>query len=564
LASLPVGLTKPSNIPPTRTLALLAVALVATALTLAEPASPARAAAPKLLYHAVKRDSQGRLLAWYQPGRNAGYDHVIRLAWRYLERSVPHDRRWGTKLPVYLVSSVYDRNSGQGAYWQHNPASLYGQFVDSLVAWYPYSGDQQAVSVVRRMLDYQLAHGTSPAGWNWPQVPFATACAGDTYYGRCLAGMPRSFYGGIEPDKVGELGVGYAEFYELTGERKYLRAAIAAGDALASHVRPGDTKHTPWPFRVNARTGAVLRGEEYGGMVVSPVRLFDKLISLGAGNTARYAAARDVAWRWLLNNPLNPRSPAFHKWSGYFEDIPHAPGDLNQASATMTAWYLLAAPDPAALDPGWRAHVHDVIDWVRTFLGVGPYYGAWAIDEQRTVGKRLCCSDEGLGSTTSRWAAINALYAARTGDNEARENAARSLSYATYFADDQGRVVCCGDDFPSGYWWDDGYADYTRSFNWAMAALPGLAPSGQDHLLSSSSVVQGVSYAPHRIGYRTFDRQGTEVLRLSFRPGTVTGNGRALALRSELDGQGYTVTSMGGGDVLVRIRRDSTGDILIS
>jgi hypothetical protein len=559
-----VGLTKPPNIPLIRVRFLLAVTLLATVVALAEPVSPSRGATPRLLYHAVKRDSQGRLLAWYQPGQNAGYDHVIRLAWRYLERSVAHDRRWHTKLPVYLVSSVYDRDTGQGSYWQHNPASLYGQFVDSLVAWYPYSGDQQAVTVVRRMLDYELAHGTSSAGWNWPQVPFATACGGDTYYGRCLAGMPRSFYGGIEPDKVGEVGVGYAEFYELTGERKYLRAAVAAADALANHVRLGDATHTPWPFRVDARTGAVLRGQEYGGMVISPVRLFDELIRLGAGNTARYATARAVAWRWLLNNPLNPHSRAFHKWSGYFEDIPYNTHNLNQASATMTAWYLLTAPDAATTDPDWRAHVHDVITWVRDYLGAGLHFGAWAIDEQRTVGKRLCCSTLGLGSTTARWAAINALYAARTGDEEAREQAARSLSYATYFADDAGRVACCGGDFDRPYWWDDGYSDYTRSFNWAMAALPGVAPSGQDHLLSSSSVVQGVSYAPRRIGYRTFDQQGTEVLRLSFRPRSVTGGGRSLPLRSQLDGPGYTVTPMGGGDVVVRIRRDATGDVLVS
>ena len=64
-----------------------------------------------VLHHAVKRDLRGRILAWYQPGGNVGYDHVIRAAWRFLERSVPRDRRWRTGLPVYLVSSVYDRDT---------------------------------------------------------------------------------------------------------------------------------------------------------------------------------------------------------------------------------------------------------------------------------------------------------------------------------------------------------------------------------------------------------------------------------------------------------------------
>jgi hypothetical protein len=32
----------------------------------------------------------------------------------------------------------------------------------------------EALQAVREMLDYQLAHGTTPSGWEWPEVPFAT------------------------------------------------------------------------------------------------------------------------------------------------------------------------------------------------------------------------------------------------------------------------------------------------------------------------------------------------------------------------------------------------------
>jgi hypothetical protein len=523
----------------------------------------AKPATSTLLGHAVQRDGLGRLLAWHQPDQNAGYDHVMRLAWRFLERKVPRDRRWGTGLPVYLVSSVYDGSTRQGSYWQHNPASLYGQFVDSLVTWHAYSGDRKAISVVRRMLDHELAHGTTPAHWEWARVPFATACGGDHDYGRCLAGMPRGFYGGIETDKVGELGLGYAQFYELTGERRYLRAAIASADALARHARPGDPNHTPWPFRVNARNGAVLRGEEFGGMVISPVRLFDELIRLGAGNRRSYTRARDRAWTWLLRYPLNPRSSAFRKWSGYFEDVPLNVGNINQASPTMTAYYLLSHPNPGSIDANWREHVQDAIEWVQGYLGRGPFFGAWAIDEQRPPGRKLCCSVAGLGSTTARWGAINALLAERTEDENARERAVRSLNYATYFADDDGRVACCGQDYRNPYWFDDGYSDYTRSFSWAMAALPQLAPTGQDHLLGSSSVVQRVDYGPRQVAYRTFHTAGTEVLRLSFRPSIVTGDGRPLTPRVQLDGEGFTVAPVGSGDFVVKVRRDRARHITI-
>jgi hypothetical protein len=266
-----------------------------------------------------------------------------------------------------------------------------------------------------------------------------------------------------------------------------------------------------------------------------------------------------------LRYPLNPRSTAYRKWSGYFEDIPPNVRNLNQASPTMTARYLLAHPHRDAIDPDWREHVRDLAEWVRAYLGRGPFFGAWAIDEQRAPGRaRTCCSDGGLGSTTARWGAVNALFAGETGDDEVRERAVRSLNYATYFTDDGGRVACCGEDFDNPYWFDDGYADYTRSFNWAMAALPALAPQRQDHLLGSSSVVQRVSYARRSVGYRAFDRSGTEVLRLSFRPRAVIADGRPLAARPGLDAEGFSVESAGGGDVVVRVRRDNARSVSVS
>jgi hypothetical protein len=414
------------------------------------------------------------------------------------------------------------------------------------------------------MLDYHLTHGTTPADWAWPRVPFATACSGDTEYGRCLAGMPKGFRGGIETDKVGELGTGYALFYELTGDRRYLDAAVAAADALAAHVRPGDAWHTPWPFRVDARTGAVLAQEEYGGMIVQPVRLFDELIELGAGNVQRYRQARDIAWGWVLRNPLNRRSPAWHKWSGYFEDVRRNPANLNQAAPTMTAWYLLSHPAPEEVDPDWEEHTRDLVEWVRGYFGRGPYYGAWAIDEQRPSNRNHCCSAAGLGSATARWAAVNALRAERTGQRGAVERARRSLNYATYFTARDGKVACCGDDFRFPYWFDDGYSDYMRSFHWAMGALPHLAPAGQDHLLRSSSVVQAVSYGRRALAYQSFDAQGTEVLRLTYEPAAVTGDGTPLPRRRALDGPGYTVARLSSGDVVVRVRRDAMRGVAIS
>lgn len=512
----------------------------------------------ELPWHDAVRDPQGKLLAWFHPEKNEGYDKVLRLAWDFMEHKVPNDQASGLK--VYLVNAVYDAKTGQGTNWQGNPASTFGQFVDSVVAWYPYSGDTEAISVVRTMLDYQLAHGTTPTDWDWSRVPFATNCKNEPEYGTCLRDTPTGFSGGIETDKLGELGIGYVLFYELVGDKKYLDAAIACADALAKHIRPGDADHTPWPFRVNAKNGEVLNGEEYGGMIVAPVRLFAELVRLNAGSSADYKKALDVAWKWILKYPVHN-----DRWSGYFEDVHKDQNNQNQALPTMTAYYILTSPDPAAVDPSWIGDVGHMIDWVKRRFGRGPYFGAWAIDEQGPPPDFMgCCSRAGLASDTSRWGAINALYYEKTGDGQAREDAFRSLNYSTYFAADDGRIACCGLDYLDSYWFDDGYGDHIRNYLWGMGAIPELAPAGQDHLLRSSSVVTKVAYGKKTLQYQTFDHQSSDVLRLSFRPSHITAEGRQLSERKDEREDGYTLRALPNGDFVVKVKHSNGQTINIS
>jgi hypothetical protein len=515
-------------------------------------------------WHPVVLDAQGKLLAWHQPDKNLGYDHVLRLGWDFIEHRVPVDTRHNTGLKIYLINSVFDGKTLQGLNWQHNPAMVFASFVDSLVGWYPYSGDEESVKVVREMLDHQLAHGTTPADWEWPGVPFATNCDDEPDYGRCIQDMPREFYGGIETDKVGELGTGYALFYQLTGERKYLDAAIRCAQALAKHVRIGDAEHTPWPFRVDARTGATLALEEYGGNVAGSLRLFDELIRLKAGETAAYEKDRALAWRWMVDHPLNRNSAAWNKWAGYFEDVPRHTDDVNQLTPMIAAYYILAREDPAEIDPQWMSHVGRLLDWVRIKLGRGPFFGAQAIDEQTTPDATFgCCSRAGQGDHTARWAAINAMFFEKTRDGQAREDAFRSLNYATYFAGSDGRISCCGVDYANPYWFSDGYADYMRHFQWAMGAVPEFAPAGQNHLLRSSSVVQKVSYGDRRVEYRTFGAAATEVLRLNFKPSRISAAGAALSEHNDLKSEGFTLQPLSGGDWVVRVRHVNSGEVRI-
>jgi hypothetical protein len=344
---------------------------------------------------------------------------------------------------------------------------------------------------------------------------------------------------------------------------------------------------------VDARTGEVIGEEEYGGLIVGPVRLFDELIRLGVGDTAAFKKARDMAWDWVMKQPLNRGSAAYDKWTSYYEDIPRDTLNENDMTSMMTAYYILSREDPASVDPQWKVHVGHLIDRSRVLLGRGPYFGAWAIDEQmrpdggrthanspdsvyplrpgalRQVFGRGCCSRAGLSCRTAQWGAINAMFFEKTRDGQAREHAFRSLNYATYFSTSDGKIAALGSVGTRPFtdnelWFEDGYADAGRSFTWAMGAVPEFAPIGQNHVLRSSSVLQKVAYGDRSVRYQVFDDAGMSVLRLNFKPTRITSGGKPLELHQDLATAGYTLQPLDGGDYVVRVHHEGAKDIAVS
>ena len=127
-------------------------------------------------------------------------------------------------------------------------------------------------------------------------------------------------------------------------------------------------------------------------------------------------------------------------------------------------------------------------------------------------------------------------------------------------------------------WLTDGYGDYVRHYLRAMAALPELAPAGQDHLLSSTSVVQLVEYPPKvnrflvpevpdelvdrtMVHYRTYDNNSVEVLRLTEKPAEVWV-GRQAVPESAGPGEGWEWTPLAPGGVLT-IRHTSANQVIV-
>ena len=515
--------------------------------------------ADELNGHRVELDGAGKIIPWVQPADRA-YETVIQRAWKFLLEDV---RVEDNGLKSYLSYCCLNLETMRGTGWPHNPACVYSGIAESAALWYAYSGDAKPVELAKSLLDYQLAHGTTPAaGWKWANVPYASSDHGATEYRGAIEFQYQhgqidqmaigDGYGVIEPDKVGELGLAYLHFYKLTGEARYRDAALACANALAANIREGTWNQSPWPFRVWAESGRVR--EEYSSNVIGPIKLFDEIMRTNLGDAAAYRKAREQAWSWMMKFPMSNGL-----WSGYFEDVflQRYPNNLNQYSPMETAKYLLEHPE---LDEHWREHAASLIAFVEQHFVIdvpkepAVQWGANAVSEQiLDVNK--------MGSHTSRYASGLALWSERTGDAAAREKAMRSLTWASYMCRDNGFVHVGPVD--QSLWFSDGYGDYIRHFLIAMAAVPEWAPKRADHLLRSSSLVTTVAYKPGEVRYRTFDKDATEVLRLSFKPGSVTVGAQKLSLRPSLDGDGFTAFPL-GEDFVVRVRHSSSGDVRVA
>jgi hypothetical protein len=468
--------------------------------------------------HAVFAYPANKIVPW-TPNPTNGYDTVMDLTWNYLLTLVPNDPTNGK--PAYYSHSYINPNTQQMVDYAHNPAGLYGMLIESGLKYYGYSGNANVMQLANDVALWQLDHGMTTATDNWPSVPYSEGASGSTTY---EGATPADGVGVLEPDKIGEFGYGLLQLYKYNGNIRFRDAAIQAGNVLSNKIRVGNTTQSPWPFRVNAHTGAIV--ENYCSNMIGPISLLDGLIATGLGDTAFYRTTRNAAWTWMMTFPM-----VNNVWSQYFEDVGvegSYNSNLNQYNAMMVARYLLEHPE---FDANWETHVRGLITWVEnTFLQT--WFGANTIREQQVF-------DLAMGSHTSRYASVNALLYEKTGDTAAKAKAYRSFNWATYMCRSNG-ISIDGPDI-NNQWFTDGYGDYIRHFMTGVGAVPDWTPAYQTHLVRSSSVIKNISYGTNTVSYITYDSVATEVLHISFNPVTITANGVVLPHRSDLSQPGWTL-----------------------
>ena len=225
-------------------------------------------------------------------------------------------------------------------------------------------------------------------------------------------------------------------------------------------------------------------------------------------------------------------------WVGYFEDVTPSMANMNQVIPLEYARYVLLNPEK---DLEWRDNVRKLIEWVKTTPKWPKHivHGATITNEQGD-GKSFCCNlpNQCCDSHTSRLAAVEALYYARTGDPAYKEQAFRSYNWVTYF---QGMPAGAHAPWGANQWWfTDEFSDGPRRLMDGLWAVPEWAPADESHLVGSHSVVTKIAYGKGSVTYSTFDPSSTDVLRLNFVPDTVFAGGRKLARGGDLKQEGYT------------------------
>lgn len=530
----------------------------------------ASAQTEKLIYHNIRIDAAGNIIPWSHDEPGKAWSHVIDLVWNF----------WDTMridlngIPYYMNHQVWNAP-------ENDPRGLGGdQFAMALSSWrllYAYSGNEHVKENMRFIADYYLSHGFSSANDDWANIPYPynTLIYSGIYDGDMIIGKNYT-----QPDKAGAFGLELLHLYKMTNNERYpnitddeyLNAAIKIANTLAKHTKDGDENNSPLPFKVNAVTGEVgkllnnNRSEEHVGLSSyttnwsGTLELFFELQQLNVGEVQLYKQAFDKIINWMKKYPLQN-----NKWGPFFEDIPG--WSDTQINAITFTQFMMNHPE---YFPGWKTEVKKVFDWVYEKLANDQWkkYGVTVVNEQTAY-------LQPGNSHTSRQASAELQYMQLTGDKYHYDNAIRQLNWATYMVDDDGRNRYPND----ANWLTDGYGDYVRHFLRAMAAMPELAPSGEEHILSSTSVIQEAVYAPLpdkwymnwlgktdlktiRIFYRTFDTAGTEQIRLLKKPSAVLLNLKPATELKELTAQGFIWKALNKGGILT-IKREDCDKVIV-
>jgi hypothetical protein len=507
--------------------------------------------------HTVILDENGKILPWFTPAASA-YDNFLRSRWEFIKTKVPFcpgPPPRSSYPQFYFYCAFWDRKGKlEPDTWMNDVAEKIPNWFESARLYYAYTGDASVIKIVKQLMEYTIDHGTSPSTFAWPNFPYTNSNAGDMEF-RGFTSAKKFAPHEVHVGYAGDMGLVHYRMYLLSGDTKFLTAALNVANTLARYARVGTATQSVWPDRVLMDSGTITA--DYGGHWTGCYMLLDQLISAELGDVEAFKGARAKVQQFLLEFPLKTGY-----WTDGHTDDPVVSNTYK--SNTAASNYTLALFDYPELDPDWRTSVPKLIKWTednfifRSAPGeAGTQWGANIVGEQDHFLFKM-------DYQTARYAAECARWYAVSRDESYKEKAYRSLNWVTYCNMPDGQAVESPESKDISNWWSDLYGECPRMIYPALASVPEWAPSQENHILYSETVLKDVSYAASRIQYTATTGGGTEYLRLAFRPKRIAIDGASLPSRPEHSGDGYSIRDLGHGDFAVSVGRKNAGTVTIS
>ncbi len=397
--------------------------------------------------HKALFDARGELLPW------TSWQAALELEMRFY-RQCPVDHGF----PLFISESFLDGN--WVPYSDRTdiiPAMQNGMGIISYLKYREYRGrhDPWFLDTARLMGDYLTDVAVTPDSGAYPrfsrstaqraQIPHAPDCG-------CQGDRPFE----IEPDKGGIAGYAMTLLFNATGERRYRAQALHIARVLAANQVGGDATHSPWPFRVDFRSGEA-RGPVSGNMVYI-LRLFDELALLGEQEFVRPRAA---LWDWIKRYQIPSAAEDGALFAQFFEDH-ETPTNRSAWAPLNLARYLLERGE--SIDPDWREDAASLIAFVRAQF------------THREFGVTVCHEQDedpdAWGGVNATYGAVLALHAKLTDSEALAREARQALNFTLYSIDAQGRPRDLHRHGAPGGWQEDAHTDVIHNFVDALRTFP--------------------------------------------------------------------------------------------
>ncbi len=510
--------------------------------------------------HDTVEDKYGVIAPWNE-GQNGPLDTRLRIAVEVLKRYPWVDRDKAVMAAPDFVYNSHWSIKPDGTIlippttdWMCGDLSQRAwSIIKGLTAHYAYSGDPIAFLYIPLTADYILNYAQTDEKHDWPRFPIATPTRGKAY-GKCDPQTRNQL------DLCAVVGTEILRAYKLTGNQRYFEAAKHWGDVFAEKCNLDPTM-PPW----NRYTDPSVVGwsDELTGSVTLILEFLDELIRLGyTGRDGAIVEARQAGVRYI-NDELLPQWMENDHWGRNYWDWDNP---VMCGIVSMIGDYIMKNPEDF---PNWRTDLRNILTLIFNRNGADPdshgdvYSGAWAFPESCTCcGTSLSYNQYTAGPTLLR-------YGVLAHDDRLFEIGRRMMIMATYDSHANGVVFdgLFGRPVATGEW-------SNLAHPWPLCqVMEALAWSGnilgaqrENHILRSHSVVNHVTYGKNKVEYSTFEAPaGTiDLLRLSFKPVSVTADGKPLPELRELRQNGYKVEPLPCGDYIIEIRHDHDKNIVVT